>query len=286
MSEEEIDRALAWLVTAHYASSEEALREAAAGAGIPWEDFRAYHGGRIREEKLLRQPALDAMRLDDGSGGPLDRQLRERRARLVGCLRARARVEVEDPDLRLPDNPYAAEGSIAALRIAEPSGLPAAELAALALAAAAGQPLCDAVPAVLTAIERRLLEAGYLEARASIPWPAAPAPSMTVDVGLSPGPLFRVGVVRFDASALPRAKRTLEPELRRRVRAHLRSGDLVQMAAINAAFDALRKLASSSGLEMSLQIHRVADPTRANVRLDLTVLLCARVSRSRGECAG
>lgn len=284
VTERELDDALERIADQNQLTLQR-LREAVADTAISWEAYRARIMSQLREAKLLRLLffSLDPMRLDDGSGGgPLKRQLAEHRARLVGCLRARAEVVVADPTVQLPDNPYASEGSIAHLKFSESSGLPAAALEAAALAAAAGQSLCDAIPAAIAALERDLVELGYLEARASIRWPDAVSSAMVIDVALSPGPIHRVGAVKFDQSSLPKARRLRRAELGRRVRDHLRSGEVAKMKAIRAASQAVSELSAAAALEGTMLIDRQVE--ESIVRLDLTIRICERVNRWTGEC--
>lgn len=271
VDQERLERELA-KIAGKEAMSVEGLRETIEGdTSWTWGEYRGEIAARMLETEVLtaRFDALQGERLDMGIPPGFEARRRIDRARLVGCRRAQANIVVHDEEMRLPQNPYASPGTIAALRFTTDTVLPPEELEDAAASAIADASLCDAIPAVVIALERHYISRGYLEARVSIPWPESPRPEMTIDVVVEPGAPYVFGEIHIDQEDLFPADRMSARVLRRRVRAHVTPGEIVSAAALDAAQAAVAVRMEAAGMDHRFIMGRRKDGDRWV--LDLTV---------------
>lgn len=234
-----------------------------------WEQYRQEIAAQLLETKLVLAVLPRTTPAEWGVPGPADDpdRVSATRARVVGCLRARARVEIQDPTVVLPDNPFS-EVTLGTVRLVGDPVLPAAELEAVVKITAAGRPLCEALDPAENAVTQIYLERGYLEARVTIPWPAAPQAGATVDVEVVPGPRHVIGELRFDQSAVVPSKRVKPKTLQRQAAAVTKEGDVATPAGLEVLGDAVRTAMLAAGLEgMETRVERVA--RGEDMRVDL-----------------
>lgn len=156
VSDAEIDGALDGIAQTNGLSREQ-LEDAVVEQGWTLDDYRQELVAQIMEMKVMQVHGL----LDSMPGGTED--LDQRRERFVGCMRARAEVQVGDEALTLPDNPYGVPTEIAELRFSGELGLPEDELRSVALdAAKTRMHLCDALSTAELALQELLMERGFL----------------------------------------------------------------------------------------------------------------------------
>lgn len=239
-------------IAAQYGLSQEQLRAAVEETTeLSWEEYQQELAVQLLETKLLLAAMPRTTPAEWGVPSPTTNEARvsATRARMMGCLRARAEVDVKDPSVALPDNPFAAQASLGAVRFVGDPVLPAAELEAVAKLAVKGRPLCESLDTAELAMTQIYLERGYLEARVWIPWPAAPQAGMTVDVEAVAGPRHVIGELAFDQSAVVKSKRTNEKALRRTLAAVAKPGDVATPAKLQALGDAVRTALREAGIE-------------------------------------
>ena len=248
-----------------------AVMSGEATSGAPWEEYRRDLIRREREAQVLALDLLTLvpLRLPAWGGEEVEGLLKYRRKRHIGCLRAGAKIVVLDPAIALPPNPFVGDGTIAGLRFDDSATAIAAELEAAALAAAGKKPLCEAIPAAETAMERWMVEHGYLDGWAAIQWPDAPRPAMTLEVRTSPGMLHLVGEYEIDQSEVPEEERLAEDELRRRLAADATPGAIATMPAIEAAERTATALAAAAGLSAEFGLTRLPEGEGARVFLEV-----------------
>lgn len=251
VGEPEIDGVLQAVAT-QYGLSPEQLRAAVEETtGLSWEEYRREIAVELLETKLVLAalPRTTPAAWDVPSPAQDSARVTATGARVMGCLRAQAKVEVKDAAVVLPENPFAAEASLGAVRFVGDPVLPAAELEAVAKLAVAGRPLCESLDTAENAITQIYLERGYLEARVTIPWPAAPKAGMTVDVEVEPGLRHVIGELRLDQSAVVRSKRAKEKAVLREVAAVAKAGDVATPASLEAIGTAVRTAMLAAGIE-------------------------------------
>jgi hypothetical protein len=206
------------------------LEQEVVDTGWTWDDYRNEVIAQIVEMKVLDINGVFA------AGQPDSEAAAVRRERFLGCLRARAEIQVRDQSVTLPPNPFAVVADIAELRFSGEVGLPEPELHTAALEAAKTRVrLCDALTSAQLALEELYFERGFLEAKIQIPWPEDTTPPLHLEVMASAGRPHVIGRISFDQSAAPRAKRLDPKELRERVAAFVTEGQVATMSAMQAA---------------------------------------------------
>lgn len=248
----EIDRALGDLAAANGLTMEQLRVAVDETTALSWEEYREEIRAQILELRLVMttQPWASA----SGWGAPSaasDAAESERmagaRARTLGCLRARAQISVQDDALDLPENPFAIAATLAGVRLVGDPKVPAMELEAAAKAAAAGHPLCDSLAAAEVAMTELYRERGYLDARVRIPWPDTPGTTI-VEVEAVPGARHVIGVIDVDQSAVPKAKRVKDKELRRRIAAIGKTGDVASVSKLRGIVDGVEGALRDAGI--------------------------------------
>lgn len=267
VSEDELGRAVDEMASSRGITHAQ-LQAEVERAGLTWEQYRDELVAELLQMKVLN---ILGVRFDS----PDDAAVQEHRARVVGCLRARAEVQVRRP-AALPDNPFALRAEIGAFQLVGEPALPEAELRAAATEAAKTRlRLCDAVTSAELAVQELYLERGYLEANVQIPWPAQLTPPVELQVQVAPGRPHRVGSIGIDQSALPRAQRLDEAALLERLAAYLPHGQLASMSALRAAneeIDAEARVAGLGPVQPDVKRHA----SKSGVRLDITYRLVPR----------
>lgn len=242
VSDAEIDQAVRSVAQTN-GLTEEQLRDQVAEAGFGWEQYRQEITTQIVEMKVLQvHGVLDPAR----AGGE---SVEVRRERLLGCMRARAEIQVEDEALTLPENPFGVRTEIETLRFVGELGLPEDVLRDTAREAAESRMhLCDALTTAELALHELYVEHGFLEAYVQLPWPASVTPPVTIEAQVRAGRPHTVGTIRFDQSAVPRRKRIAEDDLRARVGLFLTEGEVAKMSAMQEASREVSEAVVSSGL--------------------------------------
>lgn len=263
VGDDELQQAIEQVATTNGLTAEQ-LEAAVAEQGMSWDDYRDEVLAQIIEMKVLRFNGV----FETTSGGT--ETFDDRRARTLGCMRARSQVQVQDPALTLPDNPFAALTELGRLRFDGTLGLPESELRTAAREAAKTRMrLCDALTSAELALQELYMEHGFLEARVRIPWPEATAPPVDLEVRVEAGRPHTVGTIAFDQQVLPRAKRLSEDDLRGRVDLFLTPGDPAKMSVMQAASQEIRDAFLRSGLGMvEAEVDRVEG--KDEVRVDIT----------------
>lgn len=266
----ELDAAATLLAQQHGLSLAELQAAVLEQLGISWEAYRAELAAQLLALKLVRTVlpyhATAAWGVPEPPFDAAD--LNATQIRVFGCLRARGAVEVKDPAVKLPPNPFSTEASLAALRFSGDPALPTSELTAAAKLGAAGRPLCESLDDVELALTRLYHARGYLAARVTIPWPAAPQAGMTVDVDVTPGPRHVIGELRFDLSAAPKPARAKERTLRRDLEGKARAGEVASLSALEVIDRAVRDALSAAGVP-AVETHATRTPQGADLRVDL-----------------
>jgi hypothetical protein len=273
---DDVDRGLANIGTS-FGFTVEQLRAAVVDTtAMSWEEYREEVAAQLLEMKLIMMmPGTGASEWGESSADA-DRRLSTTRARMVGCLRARAEVVVKDESITLPDNPFAIAATLAALRFTGDPVLPAVELEAAAKAVASGQPLCDSLAAAEAAMTQLYVDRGYLEGRVHIPWPERPG-AMTLTVEAVPGPRYVVGELVFDQSAAPKGKRVDEKALRRALARLAKPGDVADRTRLQGITELVQTTFRAAAVgPVTMDVARV--PAGDGVRLDLTF----RVTKEAG----
>lgn len=262
VSDDEIQRAVEQIATTNGLTMEQ-LQAAVAEQGMSWDDYRDEVLAQIIEMRVLSFNGV----FDTTSGGT--ETFDERRARLLGCMRARSQVQVQDPALALPDNPFAVLTEIGRLRFDGTLGLPESELRTAAEEAAKTRMrLCDALTSAELALQELYMEHGFLEARVRIPWPEATTPPVDLEVRVEAGRPHTLGTIAFDQRVLPRAKRLSEDDLRGRVGLFLTPGEPAKMSVMQAASQEIRDAFLRSGLgmvESEVERSEGKDQVRVNI---------------------
>jgi hypothetical protein len=268
-TQDEIDRAVL-SVAENVGLTTEQLRVAVdETTKVSWEEYRQELAAQLLELRLVMTVAPWTSGGGWGSpAAPLDEaSIAATRARVVGCLRARAEVTVEDVSVELPENPFAIAATLAGVRFVGDPGVPAVELEAAAKATAAGQPLCASLVAAEVAMTQVYLERGYLDGRVWIAWPETPA-AATLEVEAVPGPRHVVGEIRLDQSAVPKARRLKEKELRRRIAAVGKRGDVASVSRLQGITDVVNEAFRAAKVEpVSVVVER--KPEGEEMRVDL-----------------
>lgn len=268
-TDDEVQRAIDEVAATNGLTTEQ-LKEEVSGSGGSWDDYRGEVIAQIVELKVLNVNGVY-------SSGPQDLEATEAlRARFLGCMRARAEVQVSDESVQLPDNPFTLIAKVDELRFAGELGLPEDELRPIAMKAAKTRVrLCDALTSAELAMQELYLERGYLEARVEIPWPREPAAPVSVEVQVSAGRPHVIGKIAFDQSAVRRRKRLDVKELRKRVAAFVAEGDVAVMSAMQAASTEVTRAFEEGGLgAVEATIER--KPGRESVRVNITYRLLGR----------
>lgn len=208
LSEEEVDTAVSKFA-ASYLLTTERLRANAEAAKIPWSVYLEQVRSQMLESKLVRSRARPGPK--DDKDAWLVAWNHERRV-VLACLRAETKIEIEDPQLRLPDEPFAKRVHVDGVGIFGAVG-PSVDpwIAAAEAAILVDAPLCRAVPAIEDAVMNAMLDAGYLLATVEARWPDSVPSNVTVELDVQTGPLHRVGTVGFDQSMVPAAWRLEVP---------------------------------------------------------------------------
>lgn len=275
-SDEEVDRALTNVAAANGLTLEQLPAAVAESTQLSWEEYRGEVAAQLLELRLVMtsQPWPAAA----GWGAPPSateasepERLETARARMLGCLRARAEVSVKDDAVELPENPFAIAATLAGVRFVGDPKLPAGELEAAAKAAASGKPLCDSLAAAEMALTQLYVERGYLDARVRIPWPKTPGTTI-VDVEAVPGARHVVGEIDVDQRAVPKAKRVKDQALRRRIAAIGKPGDVASASKLRGLVDAVEGALRDAGLgPVEVEAERKPGAEGEDVRVDLVV---------------
>lgn len=235
--DDEIDRALALVAESNGITTQRLQSEVAAQA-MTWAQYREEIAAQLLEAKLMR--TLNP-RVTDTAIARANAPDRLRRS-MLACLRADTPVEIDDPELALPEEPLAARVTIEAFAVHGETGLPVEILTAAAQAAVPAEiSLCRALTDAEDAVTAALGEAGFLAAKATARWPESTRPRMTIDVDVAAGSVHRFGTADFDQSELPRSERIDVAKLRRALGAHLRKGDIVSTSGLTAAAAAVNE---------------------------------------------
>jgi hypothetical protein len=269
VTEEEIDRAVRLLASDLGITMEQLRTAVDEHTELSWEEYRQEIAAQILEMKLVMTtlPRTDATEWDVRSATLSEERLASVRERMVGCLRARAKVTVEDASVELPDNPFAIAATLAGVRFVEDPGLPAAEVEATAKSAAAGRPLCDAIAAAEVAMTELYLEHGHLDVVVTIPWPETPGTTI-VEVEAVPGARSVIGEIGVDQSAVPKRKRLEDRELRRRIAAVGKPGDVASLSRLHAIAEVVRGLFGDAGVG-PVKVEVTLEPVGEEKRVDM-----------------
>lgn len=275
-SDDEIDRALTNVAAANGLTLEQLRPAVVESTGLSWEEYRQEVAAQLVELRLVMTsqtwPSASGWGAPQGGSEAWESErMATARTRVVGCLRARAEVSVNDDAVELPENPFAIAATLAGVRLAEDPKLPAAELEAAARAAAAGKPLCDSLAAAEVAMTELYMERGYLDARVRIPWPKTPGTTI-VDVETVPGPRYVIGEIEVDQRAAPKAKRVKDQELRRRIAAIAEPGAVASPSKLRAIVDVVEGALGDAGLgPVEVRAERRAGAEGEDVRVSLMV---------------
>lgn len=266
----EIDRAVEQVAARAGLTTEELQAAVRDTTSMSWEEYRDEIAAQILELRLVMttvhwlgdspvgtspDPASENARFDVARG------------RLLGCLWGSASVSVEDASVELPGNQFATTATLTGVRFASDPILSAAALEAAATTAAAGLPLCDAIPDAEAAMLGLYLERGYLDAQVKIPWPTS-ADATVLEVEVTPGRPNVLGDVRFDQSAVPKAKRLKEKQLRRRIASLGKAGDVAASSRLRAISDAVSEAFLEAGLGPVMpETRREEDPEAVRLHL-------------------
>lgn len=266
VSDGEIDHALDQVARSNGLDQAQ-LEAAVAETGLSWEDYRTEVTAQIVEAKVLQVLGIF-------EPGLQPEELEARRQRLLGCLRARAEIQLGDEAQALPDNPYGLRTEIGELRLTGELGLPEEELRTVAMEAAKSRMnLCDALTTAELALQELLMERGYLEATLELPWPQEAVLPVTIEGKIEAGGLHVVGKVSFDQSALPRKKRLDADDLRRRVGLFLIEGEIATLSAMQEASREVSEEFSRAGLGVvDVEVKRKKGKERVRVDLVYRVL--------------
>jgi outer membrane protein assembly factor BamA len=246
------------------------------GTALSWAEYREELAAQILDMRLAMstQHWASAAGFGAPAGGTEASQsqhMEAARVRMLGCLRARADVSVKDDAVELPENPFAIAATLAGVRFVGDPKVPAADLEAAAKAAAAGRPLCDSLAAAEVAMTDLYRERGYLDAQVMIPWPKTPGTTI-VEVEAVPGTRHVLGEVDVDQSAAPKAKRVKEKELRRRIAAIGKTGEVAGISKLRGIVDVVEGALRDAGLgPVDVQTERKAGSEGEDVRVDLVV---------------
>ncbi len=263
ISEAELDVALE-RVTAERGITREEFEAEITSAGGTWEEYRDSLVAQLLQRKVLEILGVF------GPGSIDDDATQERRSRVVGCLQARAEVQVRDETIVLPENPFALVAKLGELHFVGEVILPEPELRAAALEAGKTRMrLCDALTSAELVIQEMYLEAGYLEADVRMPWPTDLDAPVAVDVLVTPGRPHVVGKVRFDQSAVPKRGRLDETELRKRLVGFVSEGDVAAMSVLRATDEEIVRAIRQEGMG-PVEIDVARKEGRKRVRLDIT----------------
>jgi len=248
--DDEIDHVIK-LVTESNGITTERLRSEVEAHAMSWAEYREELAAPVLELKLLRtlypRVAETSAETSVGQANAFDRVRRS----LLACLRADTPIEIDDPELTLPEEPLATSVTLEAFTLHGETGLPAEVLTAAAHAAAPAEvPLCRGLAAVEDAITAALGEAGFFAVTVVARWPDHVRPRMTIDLDVTAGALHRVGEIRFDQSEVPRSARIEVATLRRAVGAHLRRGQVVSTSTLAAAGQAVNESLGRRPLEL------------------------------------
>jgi hypothetical protein len=266
-----IDQALQTLASTYSLSLEQMQAAVATTTRLSWEDYRSELAAQLLEGKLVVM--LNVASAATGPGAPLPEEAYlAARARLLGCLRARAVVSVSDPAVALPENLLAVATTVEGLRLTGEPGLPVAELEAAVKAVTAGRRLCDSYTEAHRALLQLYRERGYLQADVQIVWPTRLLSAMNLDVTVAPGPMHVFGAVRFDQSAVPVRQRLRARDLARATSVHMKAGAPAVDSALLAAAAAVRAAADKAGLG-PIEIDATRRARGKDVALDVTYRL-------------
>lgn len=275
-TEAEIDRALGDLAAANGLTMEQLRVAVDESTELSWEEYREEVRAQLLELRLVMTTQSWSSASEWGarsaaSEASESERMTAARARMVGCLRARAEVSVKDDALDLPENPFAIAATLAGIRLVGDPKVPATELEAAAKAAAAGHPLCDSLAAAEVAMTELYRERGYLDARVRIPWPETPGTTI-VEVEAVPGARHVVGVIDVDQSAVPKGKRVNEKALRRRIAAIGKTGDVASVSKLRGIVDGVEGALRDAGIgPVEVKAEREAGSDGEDVRVDLVI---------------
>lgn len=261
-----VDQGLKSMASAYAMSIEQLQATVATTTRWSWEEYRGELAAQLLEGKLVVMHAVPT------NAGLADDAFLTARTRLLGCLRARAVVSLADPTVTLPENLLATLTTVEGLRLTGDPALPVAELEAAVKAVTAGRRLCDSFADAKVAMLQLYRERGYLQADVQLTWPNQPAPTMTLDVAVVPGPMHVFGAVRFDQSAVPARQRLRERDLVRATSAHVKAGAPAVDSALLAAAAAVRVLADQAGLG-PIEINATRQERGKGVALEVTYRL-------------
>lgn len=265
-TEEEVQRAIDGVAVTNGLTVEQLEQEVVKG-GWTWDDYREEIVAQVLELKVLNLNGVY-------DSGPQDPEAVEAlRARFVGCMRARAEVQVADRSIQLPDNPFSRLTEIAELRFTGDMALPEDELRSVAMEAAKSRMrLCDALISAELAVQELYFERGYLESRVKIPWPSETTTPALVEIQVGAGRPHVIGKISFDQSAAPRARRLDAKELQKRVAAFVAEGDVAAMSAMRAASAEMTRAFEQGGLgTVEATVDRKEEKT--SVRVNITYRL-------------
>ena len=269
VSEAELDLALD-RITADRGLTREELEAEITTAGGTWEQYRDRLVADLQQRKVLEILGVF------GSGSTDEQAAQDRRSRVIGCLQARAEVQVRDESVTLPDNPFALVAELGELRFVGEVILPEQALRdAAAAAAKTRMRLCDALTSAELVVQEMYLEAGFLEADVRMPWPTDLSAPVAVDVLVTPGRPHVVGKIRFDQSAVPKRTRLDETELRKRLVGFLSEGDVAAMSVLRAADEEIARAVMREGLG-PVQVDVARREGKKRVRLDITYRVVPR----------
>jgi hypothetical protein len=265
-----VDQALQSMASSYALSIEQLQATVATTTRWSWEDYRSEVAAQLLEGKLV---VMHAVPTNAEPGARLvDEAYLMARARLLGCLRARAVVSLSDPTVTLPENLLAGLTTVEGLRFAGDPALPVAEIEAAVKAVTAGRRLCDSFAEAQAAMLQLYRERGYLQAEVRLSWPTRPSPTVTLDVAVAPGPMHVFGAVRFDQSAVPARQRLRERDLVRATSAHVKAGAPAVDSALLAAAAAVNVLVGQAGLG-PIEIVATRRESGTDVALELTYRL-------------
>jgi hypothetical protein len=260
--DEEIDGALDSIAASEGVSRAQ-MQEEVEKVGVTFEAYRRELAVQLSVMKLLMR------RADPGASAE---EIAALRVRIVGCLRANAKIVVDDATLTLPPNPFAAPTQISAFTFTfegKPA-IPEAELRKAAEGVArdattAGAPLCTALERAEVVLTELHLERGHLDARVRIPWPGAAPSPFTIEIRVDAGLPHVIGKIAFD---LPAAPRVDTKALRKRVDALARPGDPASMPRVQAVTDEVIRTFLDAGF-VGAQPETTRSPSKTRIRTDI-----------------
>lgn len=260
--DEEIDGALDHIAASGGVSRAQ-MQEEVEKLGVTFEAYRREVAVQLAATKVLLR------RADPGAS---TQEIDALRARLVGCLRAKAKITVNDATLSLPANPFAAPTQIAAFTFtfAGKPAIPEAELRKAAEGAAhdataAGAPMCDALERTEVVLTQLYLDRGLLDARVQIPWPAATPPPVTIEIEVEAGLPHVIGTIAFD---LPTGTRLDTKALQERVVALARAGDPATTSRVEAVTNEVNRTFLDAGF-IGAQPETTHSPNKNRIRIDI-----------------